>query len=195
LAVRPPHLGQRLLNWTRRQPALASRLAALGLFYLVELVNYYSGAVGWKFHWKISVLMGIWAAASIVCQQFFDSLRWSIPARFVWGMLDSSLLLGVLLVADGVASPLVVAYPLLIVGSGLWFRVRFVSFMTLLSLVSYGILVVDFYGFRPELQSGFDAGYDRHVIFAVALLVLGSVVAYLVHRVRTLSSFYGRQLP
>ncbi len=39
LAVRPPHLGQRLVAWTRRQPALASRLAALGVFYAVELVN------------------------------------------------------------------------------------------------------------------------------------------------------------
>jgi hypothetical protein len=37
-------------------------------------------------------------------------------------------------------------------------------------------------------------GWDRHVIFAVALLVLGAVVAYLVDRVRTLSSFYGRAL-
>ena len=36
------------------------------------------------------------------------------------------------------------------------------------------------------------AGFDRHVIFAVALLVLGSVVSYLVQRVRILSSFYGR---
>ena len=38
------------------------------------------------------------------------------------------------------------------------------------------------------------AGVDRHVIFAVALMVLGSVVAYLVERVRILSSFYGRPL-
>ena len=117
-----------------------------------------------------------------------------MPARFVWGTLDSLLLLAVLRLANGVASPLVVGYSLLIVGSGLWFRVRFVSFMTVLSLISYGILVVDFYHWRPELQQGFDADPGRHVINMVALILLGAVVAYLVHRVRTLSSFYGRQM-
>ena len=43
-----------------------------------------------------------------------------------------------LLVADGAASPLVVGYPLLIAASGLWYRVRFVWFVTALSLISYG---------------------------------------------------------
>ena len=100
-----------------------------------------------------------------------------------------------LLVADGVASPLVVGYPLLIVGSGLWFRVRFVWFMSVAALVSYGVLVVDFYLRRPYLADRFDIGVDRHVIFALALVVEGAVVAYLVDRVRTLSTFYGRPLP
>ena len=105
--------------------------------------------------------------------------------------IDSICLLAVLLVANGAISPLLVGYPLLIVGSGLWFRVRFVWFMTVLSLLSYGVLVIDFYWWRPELHAGIQAGPDRHVIFGVALVVLGAVVAYLVHRVRTLSRFCG----
>lgn len=202
LQVRPPHLGQRLWNWVRRQPALASRLFGLGLFYLVEIAHYAAGVGGvdWNYHWKITFLLSLWALASIVCQQFLDSRRWSIPARFVWGALDSLLLLAVLLVSDGAASPLIVAYFLLIVGSGLWFRVRFVWFMTALSLLSYGVLVVDFYRWRAEELWGanlprptFDNSPDRHIVFSVTLLVLGLLVAYLVHRVRTLSSFYRRQ--
>ncbi len=195
LELRPPHLGQRLLRWTRRQPALASRLGAIGLFYPVEPVNSRAGEVEWGFHWKVSALAGVWAAASIVCQWIIDSRRWDISTRFAWGGLDSICLLAVLLVAHGAVSPLIVGYPLLIVTSGLWFRVRFVWFMTVLSLLSYGVLVIDFYWWRPDLQSAMPAGADRHVIFAVALLVLGSVVAYLVHRVRTLSSFYGHDAP
>jgi hypothetical protein len=65
--------------------------------------------------------------------------------------------------------------------------------MTGLSLISYGILVGDFYMRRTELQHGFDTRYDRHVIFAVALMIMGSVVAYLVQRVRDLSAYYGRR--
>ncbi len=141
------------------------------------------------------MLVAAWAGLSILCQQFLQSRRWSIPARFVWGSLDSLLLLAILRIADGVNSPLLVGYPLVIVASALWFRVRFVWFMTALSLASYGVLVVDFYRWRPELQTQFDPGVNRHVIFAVALVVLGSVVAYLVQRVRALSNFCGRPLP
>ena len=137
-------------------------------------------------------MLALWAVASIICQQVPEGRRAAIPTRFLWGTLDSLLLLTLLLKANGAASPLVVGYPLLIAGSGLWFRVRFVGFMTATSLISYGILVFDFYVRRPELQDGFDDRYQRHVIFAVSLVVLGCAVAYLVDRVRTLSSFYGR---
>jgi serine/threonine-protein kinase len=197
LEVRPPHFGQRLWSWTRRQPALALRLGALAAFGIVEWINYLTGTPGvdFVFHLKMLGLLGLWAVASVVCQQFLDSRRWSLPARYVWGLFDSLLLLAMLLVADGAASPMIIGYPLLIVGSGLWFRVRFVWFMTGLSLVSYGVLVADFYLRRPWLSSVVDPSYHRHVIFTAGLVVMGSGVAYLVHRVRTLSSFYGRQLP
>ena len=193
LDVRPPSVAQRLWSWTRRQPALALRLAALGVFYAVQWTNYLLGAAGvdFDFHWRMSLLIGVWAGTSIACQQLLESRRWSLPARFVWGVLDSLLLLAVLLLADGVASPLVAGYPLLVVGSGLWFRVRFVWLMTCTSLASYGLLVADAYLRRDDLPA-FAARADRHVIFAIALIVLGATTAYLVDRVRTLSAFYGR---
>ncbi len=194
LQVRPPTPLQRFWSWTRRQPALASRLGALSLFYVIETVRYYyaSSADVPFFHQQVSLVVALWIAASIVCQQWLGSRRWSVPACFVWGTLDSLALFAVLRLGYGAASSLVVGYPLIIVASGLWFRVRFVWFITLLSLLSYSVLVIDFYYWRPELHKGMYAGFDRHVIFALALLVMGSVVAYLVQRVRMLSSFYGR---
>ena len=133
---------------------------------------------------------------AIVCQQFVGHERLAMPARFVWGTLDSLMLLIVLLfVADGAASALVVGYPLLIAGSGLWFHVRFVSFMTAMSLLSYGVLVIDFYYWRTDLQKHFDTSFARHILFAVSLIVLGAIVSSLVQRLRMLSKFYGRQLP
>jgi hypothetical protein len=106
---------------------------------------------------------------------------------------------------------------LVIVASGLWFRRRFVWYMTVLSLLSYGILVAKLYIVLGSAQlqhdqmvsKGIDidpafeqllqkltafSGIDRHVIFAIALIVLGSIVSYLVERVRVLSNFYGRPL-
>jgi hypothetical protein len=144
------------------------------------------------FHVKISIIIGVWALASIVCQQFLEGRRWSFLTQFVWGTVDSMLFLAVLLVGDGLASPLVVIYPLLVVGAGLWFRVRFVWFMTLLSLVSYAVLVADLYYRRVELPRELVTRGDRHVIFAVTLVLLGAVVSYLVQRLRDLSRYYGK---
>jgi serine/threonine-protein kinase len=196
LAVKPPNLIEQFIQWTRRQPALALRLGALGVFYLVEIGNYHYGGVDWPFHVSITVLAAAWVVVAIVCQQFVGHPRLAIPARFVWGALDSLMLLIVLLfVGDGAASALIVGYPLLIAGSGLWFHVRFVSFMTAMSLLSYGILVIDFYYRRTGLQEHFDTSVARHILFAVSLIVLGAVVSSLVQRLRMLTKFYGRQLP
>jgi serine/threonine-protein kinase len=196
LSVKPPRAMERLTQWARRQPALASRLGGLGVFYLVHTGNYLSGGVDWAFHVKMTLLAAAWALISVICQQFVGHERLAVPARFVWGTLDSLvLLIALLFVADGAASGLVVGYSLLIAGSGLWFHVRFVGFMTVMSLISYGILVIDFYCWRTPLQDHFDITKTRHILFAVSLVVQGLIVASLVRRLRMLSNFYGRQLP
>ena len=130
----------------------------------------------------------------MVLQQFLAHPRWSFPARFVWGTFDAALLLAVLLVANGAASPLVIGYPLLIVAAGLWYHVRFVWYMTALSLASYGVLVLDYYHRRPELQEVVAPSIDRHVTFAVGLVALAAITSYLVQRVRALSGYFGQRL-
>jgi eukaryotic-like serine/threonine-protein kinase len=198
LAVRPPTLAQRFWSWTRRQPALASRLGALGVFSVVETVNYLVGTVDCVFHAGVSLVILLWVVVSVVCQQLLESRRWSFPARYVWGTLDSLALLVVLLIADGAASSLVVGYPLIIVASGLWYRKRFVWYITVLSLLSYGVLLIKLHiaVHSGQVASRLEAFTypDRHVIFAISLVVLGSLVSYLVERLRVLSSFYGRPL-
>ena len=85
LAVRPPTPAQRFWGWTRRQPALASRLGRSGLFYAIETVNFFAGAVNSQFHGRVSIVVAVWIAVSIVCQQFLENRRWSFSARYVWG--------------------------------------------------------------------------------------------------------------
>jgi len=193
LEAKMPGWIERLRRWTRRQPALASRLGALAVFYVVELVNYhFVAAVDQHFHWGISILVALWAGTSVGFQRLVARERWSVPACFGWGTLDAIFLLVVLLfLADGAASPLVIGYPLLIVAAGLWLRERFVWYMMALSLVSYGILVVDFYWWRPEFHANFDPAVDRHLLFAVALVVEAAAVSYLVRRLRTLNRYLG----
>jgi serine/threonine-protein kinase len=203
LEAKMPGVVERLRRWGRRQPALALRLGALGIFYGVELINYYSTSpvagveqtsLPRSFHLQVTIILAIWALLSMVFQQLLASDRWRISACFGWGTLDAMLLFAVLLfLADGAASPLVVGYLLLIVGSGLWFRARFVWYMTALSILSYSVLVADFYYRRPELMKHFDTNFDRHVVFVAAMLVAAMIVSYLVQRLRTLSGYLGGQ--
>jgi serine/threonine-protein kinase len=101
-----------------------------------------------------------------------------------------------LLLADGVASPLVMVYPMLIVASGLWFRERFVWFIGILSAASYTVLLEAYYGHWRTIEPPPPATFGqpvRHVIFFVALAGTAWGVAYLVHRLRALSSYYGQK--
>jgi serine/threonine-protein kinase len=186
----------RLARWIRREPPLALRLCALGLFYAVELAQYHvAHAVSRGFHLKVSLVVGLWAGASFGLQQVLKRERWEALGIFVWGAADVVALTWILLVANGIASPLVVAYPLLIVASGLWLRPRFVTFTTAAAVVSYLLLVADFYFGRVKPQAGFDSSVERHVIFVLVLLLTGVAVRYQVGRARALSRFYASRRP
>jgi len=191
LTARPPGPGQQLWNWFRREPALAARLVVLAVFFLVEnAINTFTD-INRDIHWALMSILMAWVVTAIVFHQLLKIPRWSLPARYVWGTLDSALLLSVLLISNGVASPLVVGYALLIAASGLWFRVKFVWFMTGLSLVSYAFHVFDFFVRRiySDLHGVLDDRWDRHLVFTVVLFCIGAIVAYLVHRVQLLNRY------
>ncbi len=197
LQVRPPSLLQRIRRWGRREPALATRLGVLGIFFVVQWCNFFvkiDDPAFVRFHWQALALMGLWTISAVAFQRLMRSTRKTSRTCFVWGTLDSLLFFTLLLIADGVASPLVVCYPLLLVASGLWMRVRFVWFMGALALVSYSIHVLDFYTRRTNLQAGFGTNFDRHVIFVVMLFGVSWGVAYLVRRIRVLSTYYDRSV-
>lgn len=81
-----------------------------------------------------------------------------------------------------------VAFPLLVAASGLWFRVRLVWFSTVLAAVAYCALICTAV---PPLGEGGD--WHHHLIFVVALVILGTATAYQVWRVRALSQYYERR--
>ena len=94
LAVRPPHLGQRCWRWAQQQPALALRLVALGIFYLVECVDYGMGNVDRRFHWEVSALVAVWAAGSVACQRLQQGRRWSTPRAIPLGWTGCGVVAG-----------------------------------------------------------------------------------------------------
>ena len=189
--ARPPGLLRRVARWARREPPLALRLAGLGVFYAAHLVNYYGlHAFPSDWHVRMSLLLAAWTVACIGLQQTLKRERWETAGIVAWSAVDVTAVTAVLLLADGIASPLIVAYPLLVVASGLWLRPGVVTWTLAGTVFSYLLLVADYYFRRVELQVGFDRDLDRHVYFVLALLLTGAAVRYQVSRACALSRFY-----
>lgn len=193
VAAQPWGQARRIWRWARREPALATRFAGVGLFYLVELFNFARGAVPGTFHMWVTVVLFAWVVASILLQRLLrreanDRPLW---VQAAWCATDVISLTLVLPAAGAVASPAVVAYPLLIVSAGLWSRVRLVWLMTGLTSLAYALLVILYY--MPWYSHPrFDDDFDRHVYFLLALWVCGCLTAYHVWRVRVLTQYYDR---
>jgi serine/threonine-protein kinase len=192
--AKPPSFHQATLRTIRRWPALSTRLGVLGVFLVVETINYRLGGVPDDFHRTVMLLMAIWAVISFLGQWLIATRRWVTPACFLWGTLDALMLHAVLEEAAGVASPLIVGYPILIAASAIWLHRRFVWYITVLCALSYFALTVEFYRTArvQQIYPGFPRDFDRHIIFLVMLLSLATLLCYLIRRIQSLNYFCGQ---
>ncbi|MBI5820658.1 MAG: serine/threonine protein kinase [Verrucomicrobia bacterium] len=192
IEAQPHGVWQQARRWARREPALASRLIALALCAVVAQAKYSAvHNVPLSLHVNVMTVLAVWMLVSIVCQWFLRNERRAGVTRFVWAGADILLLTAVLKVDDAFLSPLIVGYPMLVVASGLWFRVSLVAFTTVVAALVYSVLVFDNY-----CRGAGQGQWNWHAIFVVALAIIGFIVAYQVRRVRALSRFYeGRHLP
>jgi hypothetical protein len=111
--------------------------------------------------------------------------RTAALAPLAWAVSDLVFLTAGLTMADDPLGPLLIAYPLVVVASGLWFEVRLVATTTVAALVSFaGLLAV-----RPE--SFGEPHYP--LIFGAMLLVIGFTVGYQVHRLRALNRYFDQR--
>ncbi|HEV7998345.1 MAG TPA: serine/threonine-protein kinase [Planctomycetaceae bacterium] len=185
LSVTPAGVIHRVLRWARREPTLAMHLGAIFISALIVQVKYMISGYDLPYHLVVMGLFAAWATVAVMCQFL---LRHSTDnnvanfARYLWAAADTYLLTLTLYVAENPLGPLLVGYPLLIVASGLFFRVRLVTFMTLACLLAYTSLVV--VGRDPIVKSHYT------LIYAAALAVIGLVCGYQTYRVRVLSGYF-----
>ncbi len=182
-----------LSRWARREPALVSRLGALIICTGIAQANYLLlHNVSLRLHVEIIGLLAIWLVASVLFQRMLHSERWAFGVPFAWTLLEVALLTAILVLTDSQITPLLVAYPLLIAASGLWFRVYLVWFTTAAAEAGYLVLLYTFY----RDKENYWPDPHHHAIFLVGLAVLGFVMAYQVQRIRALSRYYEhRPLP
>jgi serine/threonine-protein kinase len=187
--ARPQGAWPRLQRWARREPALVSRLAGLAVLTAILQANYHLDAArDTPLHLQVLAVVAAWAAAAWVCQRLQAQRRWADAGRLAWVALEPFLVTALLLLTGNALSPLLIAYPLLVAGSGLWFQVRLVWAATATAVVGFAVLAAC----SRSLQM---LPYQA-VVFGVGLVILGAIVAHQVQRVRALSRYYeNRPLP
>jgi hypothetical protein len=184
------------------------RLAGIGGFYLIELLNYHGFRLGAfeiesgvteEFHRTVTALAAAWTLIAIGV--FIALQRGFFPPalKYVVTGCDIVVLTGILMVADGPRSPLVAAYFLVIAAAALRLQLRLVWFATLGSMAGYLMLLGYARWFAGREESLFgprDLSVPRYqqLIILLALGLLGIVLGQMIRRVRALAEDYARRL-
>ncbi len=177
-------------RWSRREPSLAGHLIGLGLIELTRAVSYVTDFVisGYEIdqYLRYSYIILAWAFTCFMLQKLQNALERtgeaSIHTNFAWPAADIGFLTYILWSLPGHIGPLYIAYPLVIIVSGLFSRVRMVAFTTIACLISF-ILVF-------QLKNLDSANSHSGVVGFTAIVVIGYVMCVLVHRIRVLNRLF-----
>jgi hypothetical protein len=176
---------ERLRRWARREPALATRWAALAAGSLIVVRNYFAMPWDRPLHVQVLLLFAGWAAASWVFQQGLRRPELAQWSAYAWSATDVLLLTVLQVMTEAGVSPLIFGYPFLIACAGLWTQVRMVWATTVCCFLGYlWLMLTDLLKEVPAHP------FHRHFIFLISLIVLGFVMSYQVQRVRALSRYY-----
>ena len=178
------------------------RIAAIGAFYVIELVNYHGldlgplqmpSTVDQQFHATVTAVTVAWvlvALATLLC------LRIHIfPAalKYLTTGCDVVLLTTILTVADGPRSPLVVGYFLIIVLSTLRFQLRLVWCATLGSLAGY-LFLNGYARWFAAADRQLSVPRYQQLIVLLALALTGITLGQVIRRVRALAEEFSQRL-
>lgn len=181
-----PSAARRIARWARRNPALVSRLGGLAAGAVIVQINNLVTPGQYPNHLTVLGVLTAWAGLSFVLQQlqWRTSLDWAVA--YAWAAVDVASFTALVSLAAGPHDVLVAGYPLLIVASGLWFRVRLVSGMTAACVAACMWLWLSG-RLNPELP--------KHYLWILLsiLLITGGAVAFQVYRIRTLNQYFERQ--
>lgn len=176
------------------------RIVAIGVFYLVELVNYYGLDLGFiempkvaetPFHQAVTALAVVWTLLALGIMFCLSHRIFPSGLKYVSTGCDVVLLTGILVVASGPRSPLVVGYFLVIALSTLRFSLPLVRFSTVASMAGYLFLLGHAKWFTER-----DVRVPRYhqVIFLLALALVGIVLGQVIRRVRRLAEDYAARM-
>lgn len=185
---------QKLRRWARREPAVAARLAGLGLVSLLTEVNYrfISPEPDASAHFWVQTVLGLWAVLTLLFQQLQRRGWESDSIRGAWIVGDMACLTMLLWIMGDLDTPLLIGYPLMVAASGLWFREGVVWFTTALAIAGYVALYalagLEWGRGGPGWSQPDALPYAN--IFVACLALTGYVMARVVKRIKAIGQYY-----
>jgi hypothetical protein len=167
------------------------RIAGVGLFYSIELANYWTGVVDRPFHQAVTALALTWAMVGLGVLYCLTQRVFPASLKFLSTAADLVLLTTILMLADGPKSPLVVAYFLLIVLATLRFSLRLIWFTSIGSISGY-IFVLGYARWFTERDIRV-ARYQQAIVL-LALALTGIVLGQVIRRVRAMALEYAARV-
>jgi eukaryotic-like serine/threonine-protein kinase len=184
--AQPSSPWRRFQRWVRAEPVLSVHLIGLAFAsILAGFDDWVHPSLERSMLPKILTMLALWATASVVFQMLLRRSWNSERVQLAWTGIDFVAITVLIWLRDGVASPLVIIYGLLISGSGLTARVTLVSLATALGVISYGLLVLDAF-LRGRVMP---QPYNPPLTMAI-LVVIGLVAVLQAKRMRVLSRYY-----
>ena len=168
----------KLTRWVRREPALVARLIGFGVMAAIVTLAEVLSSQRRAPYIPVMTVLTLWSLASLGLQRMLTHDVFPTLARSLWVVFDIVLFTAAVSFAEGPVESLMVGYSLLIVAASFWYQPRLVWMMTISAIIAYLVLLA--------LRG--DPTIPRHypLIVVGELLVVGGIVASLVHQIRDL---------
>ena len=184
--AKPPTLIDRLRRIGRRSPVISAHLGAIGLAFIIGQLQFAMSASRGDlyYHSQVSFITLAWIAVSVVCGFLEGSKRFEAMVATFWLCADSVFLTFLIsMLSDPIHPPgaILIGYPMVVVGGGMFFRARMVVLVTIVTMLSYLVLLI--------LESYMLNNLFQHAIFLVLLACIGICSLHQVRRFRMLSNY------
>ncbi|MEQ8787984.1 MAG: hypothetical protein RIC55_16880 [Pirellulaceae bacterium] len=173
------------------------RIVALGVFYAIQLIQYYGFSAqteaDQKFHTGVTTLAIAWTLLAVAVMLCLKRRIFPAALKYVSTLVDVCLLTAAATLADSPATvPFIMAYFLIIAMAGLRFSIPLVWFAAGMSMLAYVYLV------GATDDSWFDANHavpvSQQLVVLASLGLTGILLGQILRRVRTLAEDFARRL-
>ncbi len=212
--IPPERFLPRLLDWARREPALAARviviILASGIIwggrlimgrYAVLAPDHWAqdpvtrwllspfGSAERALVWLTQLTLVAWALASWGFQRQLNRWHNEGGLQLGWRAVDVTAISLIILFDDALMSPLTIAFAVLIAASALWAWPEQIVQTTLISMGGFSMLAFLYHFSHPD-----DRPY-RHFHYLVCLASLGLILVHQARRTRALLRICGAKKP